>query len=143
MIHIPRQLLSVVFCLYWLCCICSAMQVGGGTDEDGNEEQASWTDYVLHFLTFFWKLVGACVPPTWVSLLTYASPLESRTLYFTRENWGDFIGFEYFMYISDVNQIEFKASVSVWTWYLGILTCKSTGVYHHAFKYLCLTICPT
>ncbi|XP_060551494.1 sodium/calcium exchanger 2-like isoform X6 [Ruditapes philippinarum] len=42
----------------------SAMTVGGDTDDDGNEIPPSWTDYLLHFLTFFWKLVGACVPPT-------------------------------------------------------------------------------
>jgi solute carrier family 8 (sodium/calcium exchanger) len=40
------------------------MTVGGDTDDDGNEIPPSWTDYLLHFLTFFWKLVGACVPPT-------------------------------------------------------------------------------
>ena len=40
------------------------MTVGGGEDDDGNEIPAKWSDYVLHFLTFFWKILGACVPPT-------------------------------------------------------------------------------
>lgn len=52
-------------CKYNIMCFDdSAMQVGGGTDDDGNEVPATARDYILHFLTFFWKLVGACVPPT-------------------------------------------------------------------------------
>ena len=38
-------------------------------DEDDDEEVAeeklpSWFDYVMHFLTIFWKLLFALVPPT-------------------------------------------------------------------------------
>ncbi|WAQ99799.1 NAC1-like protein [Mya arenaria] len=42
----------------------SAMTVGGGSDDDGNDTDPTWFDYFMHFLTFFWKLMGACVPPT-------------------------------------------------------------------------------
>lgn len=42
----------------------SAMSVGGSNDEDGNELPPTWFDYLMHFLTFFWKIVGACIPPT-------------------------------------------------------------------------------
>ena len=43
---------------------CSAMSVGGSTDDEGNELPPTWSDYLMHFLTFFWKIVGACIPPT-------------------------------------------------------------------------------
>lgn len=42
----------------------SAMSIEGGQDDDGNDVPPSFMDYFLHFLTFFWKLVGAMVPPT-------------------------------------------------------------------------------
>uniref|UniRef100_A0A8C5NCE5 Sodium/calcium exchanger 2-like n=1 Tax=Gouania willdenowi TaxID=441366 RepID=A0A8C5NCE5_GOUWI len=37
----------------------------GDDDEEGREEQLpSCYDYVMHFLTVFWKVLFACVPPT-------------------------------------------------------------------------------
>ncbi|XP_048733169.1 sodium/calcium exchanger 3-like isoform X12 [Ostrea edulis] len=42
----------------------NAMSIEGGQDDDGNDVPPSFMDYFLHFLTFFWKLVGAMVPPT-------------------------------------------------------------------------------
>ncbi|PAA69420.1 hypothetical protein BOX15_Mlig030700g1 [Macrostomum lignano] len=36
----------------------------GGADEDGEEKLPSCVDYVMHFLTIFWKLLFAFVPPT-------------------------------------------------------------------------------
>ena len=43
-------------------------------DEDEEEEKLpSCMDYVMHFLTLFWKVLFACVPPTGIShsLLSY------------------------------------------------------------------------
>ncbi|XP_078313458.1 sodium/calcium exchanger 3-like isoform X7 [Crassostrea virginica] len=42
----------------------NAMSIEGGQDEDGNDVPPTFMDYLLHFLTFFWKLIGAMVPPT-------------------------------------------------------------------------------
>lgn len=37
----------------------------GDDDEEGREERLpSCYDYVMHFLTVFWKVLFACVPPT-------------------------------------------------------------------------------
>ncbi|XP_068174161.1 sodium/calcium exchanger 2b [Antennarius striatus] len=37
----------------------------GDDDEEGREERLpSCYDYVMHFVTFFWKVLFACVPPT-------------------------------------------------------------------------------
>ena len=33
-------------------------------EEGGEEKMPSCTDYVLHFLTVFWKILFAFVPPT-------------------------------------------------------------------------------
>ncbi|XP_077988867.1 sodium/calcium exchanger 1-like [Glandiceps talaboti] len=41
----------------------NAMTVGGDKDDDGNDIPPSSVDYVLHFLTFFWKVLFAFVPP--------------------------------------------------------------------------------
>lgn len=38
---------------------------GDGEDEvEGREHPPSCSDYVMHILTVFWKVVFACVPPT-------------------------------------------------------------------------------
>ncbi|XP_060062808.1 sodium/calcium exchanger 2-like [Ylistrum balloti] len=42
----------------------SALTIEGSTDDDGNEVEPSRVDYLLHFLTILWKVIGACVPPT-------------------------------------------------------------------------------
>lgn len=44
----------------------------GGDDEEGGDEpkedeeppSPSCSDYIMHFLTVFWKLLFACIPPT-------------------------------------------------------------------------------
>lgn len=37
----------------------------GDDDEEGREDRLpSCSDYVMHFLTVFWKVLFACVPPT-------------------------------------------------------------------------------
>ncbi|KAG8013014.1 Sodium/calcium exchanger 2, partial [Nibea albiflora] len=43
-----------------------AITVSAGTDEEdtGEERLPSCFDYVMHFLTVFWKVLFACVPPT-------------------------------------------------------------------------------
>lgn len=43
-----------------------ALTVGGSEDDDDSEEPAppSYGDYMMHFLTVFWKLLFAIVPPT-------------------------------------------------------------------------------
>ncbi|XP_078134346.1 sodium/calcium exchanger 3 isoform X5 [Sander vitreus] len=45
-----------------------AITVSAGSDEDeddtGEERLPSCFDYVMHFLTVFWKVLFACVPPT-------------------------------------------------------------------------------
>lgn len=33
-------------------------------DEDGEEPSPSCGDYIMHFLTLFWKILFAFIPPT-------------------------------------------------------------------------------
>uniref|UniRef100_A0A8C4QI12 Sodium/calcium exchanger membrane region domain-containing protein n=1 Tax=Eptatretus burgeri TaxID=7764 RepID=A0A8C4QI12_EPTBU len=41
------------------------VSAGDDEDEDGTEEKMpSCCDYIMHFLTVFWKVLFACVPPT-------------------------------------------------------------------------------
>lgn len=37
---------------------------GDENDEDGEEPSPSCGDYVMHFLTLFWKILFAFIPPT-------------------------------------------------------------------------------
>ncbi len=37
---------------------------GDDDDEDGEEQLPSCFDYIMHFLTIFWKIMFAFVPPT-------------------------------------------------------------------------------
>jgi len=41
----------------------TAMRVAGETDDDGNELPPSSVDLLMHFLTIFWKVLFACIPP--------------------------------------------------------------------------------
>eukprot|EP00163_Fabomonas_tropica_P013589 TRINITY_DN2512_c0_g4_i2.p1 TRINITY_DN2512_c0_g4~~TRINITY_DN2512_c0_g4_i2.p1 ORF type:complete len:886 (-),score=274.86 TRINITY_DN2512_c0_g4_i2:228-2885(-) len=41
-----------------------AMVVAGEIDEDGSELPPQTIDYIMHFLTFMWKILFATVPPT-------------------------------------------------------------------------------
>ena len=41
-----------------------ALSPGGGVDDDGNELELTNLDYILHFLTIFWKVFFSLVPPT-------------------------------------------------------------------------------
>lgn len=48
-------------------CTSSSMLFAAGDedeDESGEERLPSCFDYVMHFLTVFWKVLFACVPPT-------------------------------------------------------------------------------
>ncbi|XP_033124004.1 sodium/calcium exchanger 2-like isoform X2 [Anneissia japonica] len=47
----------------WKGQIRSAMTVGGDEDEKGNVIPPSMIDYLLHFISFFWKVLFAFVPP--------------------------------------------------------------------------------
>ena len=45
------------------CCFIRAMVIQGEEDDQGNIEPLSAMDFLLHFLTFFWKVLFAFVPP--------------------------------------------------------------------------------
>lgn len=49
-----------------LVCLVFHSSAAGDEDEDesGEERLPSCFDYVMHFLTVFWKVLFACVPPT-------------------------------------------------------------------------------
>ncbi|XP_041367224.1 sodium/calcium exchanger 2-like isoform X2 [Gigantopelta aegis] len=42
----------------------NAMIVGSTVDKDGNEVPPKWNHYLMHFFTFFWKVLCACIPPS-------------------------------------------------------------------------------
>ncbi|KAK3255675.1 hypothetical protein CYMTET_35150, partial [Cymbomonas tetramitiformis] len=50
-----------------------AMSPGGSVDENGNDTPPGPTDYIMHFLTFGWKVVFALIPPTtfWNGWVTF------------------------------------------------------------------------
>ncbi|XP_069137489.1 sodium/calcium exchanger 1-like isoform X6 [Argopecten irradians] len=73
----------------------SALTIEGSTDEDGNDVDPTWVDYLLHFLTILWKVIGACVPPTkylgaWPTFVL--SLLYIGALTFLVEQLGHLIG---------------------------------------------------
>ncbi len=41
----------------------SAMVLETERDDDGEEIPLKWYDYLLHFLTFMWKILFAFIPP--------------------------------------------------------------------------------
>lgn len=43
---------------------CLVPPSGNDEDEDGEEQLPSCIDYIMHFLTIFWKIMFAFVPPT-------------------------------------------------------------------------------
>ncbi|XP_033634771.1 sodium/calcium exchanger 3-like [Asterias rubens] len=47
----------------WLGQVKSAMTVGGDQDEQGNEIPPAKMDYLLHFITFLWKVIFSLIPP--------------------------------------------------------------------------------
>ncbi|KAL8625458.1 hypothetical protein ACOMHN_018603 [Nucella lapillus] len=48
----------------WSAQFIQAMSVIPEKDEDGNDVNPKWTNYMMHFLTFFWKMFCAFIPPT-------------------------------------------------------------------------------
>lgn len=40
------------------------LMLPGDEDDEEDEKLPSCMDYVMHFLTLFWKVIFACVPPT-------------------------------------------------------------------------------
>lgn len=66
----PVVCLTVDLCLIcsslsWYNCPISVFSGDGDDDEEGRGDRLpSCYDYVMHFLTVFWKVLFACVPPT-------------------------------------------------------------------------------
>ena len=50
------------FNVFFILLINRAMVIQG-QDEDGNDQALSVLDFVLHFVTFFWKVLFAFIPP--------------------------------------------------------------------------------
>ena len=50
-------------CLHYAFVCFSAMVLEAEQDEDGEDIPLTAMDYILHFLTFFWKLIFAFIPP--------------------------------------------------------------------------------
>jgi hypothetical protein len=54
----------------------------GGDEEEGGEPREekvpSCGDYVMHFLTIFWKIIFAFVPPTGKTIQLSSASYESR-----------------------------------------------------------------
>mmetsp|Transcript_12800 Transcript_12800/g.40453 ORF Transcript_12800/g.40453 Transcript_12800/m.40453 type:complete len:759 (+) Transcript_12800:158-2434(+) len=48
----------------WRQQLLEAMEIGSGVDENGEEDELGNADYILHFLTFGWKVIFALLPPT-------------------------------------------------------------------------------
>ncbi|ESO92661.1 hypothetical protein LOTGIDRAFT_162582 [Lottia gigantea] len=48
----------------WASQFANAMTVGGDQDDEGNDLPPTWSHYLMHFFTMFWKLLCACIPPT-------------------------------------------------------------------------------
>ena len=42
------------------------MVIQGEEDDKGNTQPLSTMDFVLHFLTFFWKVLFAFIPPRYL-----------------------------------------------------------------------------
>ena len=43
--------------------------MGGEVDEDGEEEEPSVGDLIMHFISLFWKVLFSLVPPRFVDKL--------------------------------------------------------------------------
>ncbi|KAL5004041.1 hypothetical protein ScPMuIL_017497 [Solemya velum] len=48
----------------WVDQFVEAMSIEEDTDDDGNKISPTFLAFFMHFLTFFWKVLGACIPPT-------------------------------------------------------------------------------
>lgn len=60
-----------------------ALTVNPGDDDE--EKSASCMDYVLHFITLFWKLIFAFVPPTGIHMFLIKNTMfKERTLHYIR-----------------------------------------------------------
>ena len=85
---VPQVSLSVMrhqcVCIEWIDNFSfssdSAMVLESGTDEAGRHIPIKWYSYLLHFFSFFWKVMLAFVPPTWVqprAVLSFVPRLKS------------------------------------------------------------------
>lgn len=61
-------LFSLLYLLYYSVTISyplfQRLMLPGDEDDEEDEKLPSCMDYVMHFLTLFWKVIFACVPPT-------------------------------------------------------------------------------
>ena len=87
-----------------------ALTVSGGDDDeagedsvggDGRSSSPSTADYLMHFLTIFWKILFAFVPPTGKYRPSVLIPIENL-IYF---NLSIFIHYEFFSVVSSVKII--------------------------------------
>lgn len=60
-LQLEWNLFSVFDCMFII--MKRAIVIQGEEDEDGKQEPLSAMDFSLHFLTFFWKVLFAFVPP--------------------------------------------------------------------------------
>lgn len=80
--------------LSWLEQFTAAMEVGGSSDADIKSE-LMWYDYLLHFLTFCWKVIFAAIPPTsygngWVTFCSSLAVIGFLTAFV--EQLGNLLG---------------------------------------------------
>ncbi|XP_036363729.1 sodium/calcium exchanger 2-like isoform X4 [Octopus sinensis] len=78
----------------WFEQITSAMEVGGDVDM-ATKAELMWYDYILHFLTFFWKVIIALLPPTsycngWVTFISSLTAIGVLTAFV--EQLGNLLG---------------------------------------------------
>ena len=60
--HVFKPLSTLIFSVMWSDVFLTG---DGDDDEEGSEERLpSCYDYFMHFVTVFWKVLFACVPPT-------------------------------------------------------------------------------
>jgi hypothetical protein len=85
----------------WIADISLLLGDDGGGDDDDEEKLPSCGDYIMHFVTLFWKLLFAFVPPTgeivcWATCLYIAHYWpESDVPGMGTHNFVTFINFKY------------------------------------------------
>jgi hypothetical protein len=86
-VYIFNSAIMVTVSLITVHCRCltpSILSIAGDDDEDEDEEKLpSCMDYVMHFLTIFWKVLFACVPPTGKTVMWFVLWIESRVSIWT------------------------------------------------------------
>ena len=44
--------------------------MGGEVDEEGEEEEPSIGDLIMHFISLFWKVLFSTVPPRYIIIIS-------------------------------------------------------------------------